>query len=337
MSSFPRQLLKTLKSVKLAVSLLSVIAVVMIAATLFRNQADAQRQIYRSWWFISLLGLFCLNLLLCTAGRWSFRARKLGTTVAHAGILVMVAGAVAGTIWGKRGYVQLSAGQSTRVCFDDKRRTVSLPFEIHLDDFKVERYSKPREALIVHLRKEQVARVFPIETGKAFEIKGTPHTATILRYEPDFIVLDKGRYGSRSKTPNNPAIQVRIANGSQSETQWVFQRFPGMHQDKESNVRLDYRRMSSAGRIKDFKSKLRLVQGGQEVASKTIEVNKPLKYEGYAIYQSSYDRIHEAWSGLEIAKDPGVLFVYLGFVLISCGVLYSSYVRPILTKRGAGR
>jgi hypothetical protein len=44
-----------------------------------------------------------------------------------------------GSILGERGYVQLSIGQTTKVCFDDEKRVISLPFEVRLDDFKVER------------------------------------------------------------------------------------------------------------------------------------------------------------------------------------------------------
>jgi len=331
--SSARRVLKALRSVKLAVSLLAVIAVVMIVATVIRNQSDARRYIYHSCWFISLLGFFCLNLLLCVAGGWSFKVKKLGTSVTHAGVLVMVVGVVMGAILGQRGYVQLGVGQATRVCYDDKKRAISLPFEVRLEDFRVERYSV--EALIVHLLKEQAVRALPIKVGKEFEIAGTPYGVTILRYEPDFVVLGKGEYGSRSKSPNNPAILVRVARGSQNQREWVFQKFPGMHQNRGSTVRLDYKRLP--GKIKDFKSKLRVIQGVKVMASKTIEVNKPLKYQGYAIYQSFYDPVHEAWSGLEIAKDPGVSLVYLGFGLISVGILFTFYIRPVMRRKGGVR
>jgi cytochrome c biogenesis factor len=332
-----RRILRTLSSVKLAISLLVLIAVVLIVATIIKNQTHAQRYIYHSWWFISILGLFCLNLVLCSAGRWSFKVRKLGTTVTHAGVLVMVAGAVVSTIWGKRGTVPLFIGETTGLCYDDERRPIRLPFEVRLDDFKVERYTRMQEALVVHLLKEQIGRAFPIAVGQEFGIEGTPCKVTILRYEPDFVVLSKGEYGSRSGSPDNPAIHVRVNDGSQENTQWVFLKFPGMHQDPEANVVLDYRELAVPGRIKDFKSRLRLTQDGEVVASKTIEVNRPLRYAGWTIYQSFYDRDHELWSGLEITNDPGVPFIYLGFILISLGVLFGFYVRPILTRKSGGR
>lgn len=83
-STLGRILLKALSSVKLAVSLLSLIALVLIVATLIRNQDHARRYIYHSWWFISLLGLLCLKLLVCVAGRRSLKLKKLGTRVTRA-------------------------------------------------------------------------------------------------------------------------------------------------------------------------------------------------------------------------------------------------------------
>jgi cytochrome c biogenesis protein ResB len=323
-----QRLVKALSSVKLAVSLLVLIAVVMIVATLLKNQAHARRYIYHSWWFVSLLGLFCLNLIFCTVGRWSLRLRRLGTTVTHVGVLVMVAGAVISSIWAQRGFLPLPIGQSSKVCYDDKNKPIQLPFEVHLDDFKVERHTSQQEALVVYLLKEETARAFPIRVGEEYEVGGSPYKVTILRYEPDFMVLGKGEYGSRSKSPKNPAIQVQVSGSSQERTEWVFLKFPGMHRDPDAEIVLEYN--SVRGKEKDFKSTLRLLQDGQVVASKTIEVNKPLKYAGWAIYQSSYDDKHESWSGLEIAKDPGVPLVYLGFLLITIGVLYSFYLRPFV-------
>lgn len=327
------RLFKSLSSVKLAISLLVLIAIVMIVATLLRNQAHARRYIYHSWWFVSLLGLFCLNLIFCTVKRWSIRLRRLGTTVTHLGVLVMVAGAVISSLWSERGSVRLWPGDSTSVCFDEKGEHLHLPFVVHLDDFEVERYTQQREALVVHLVKEKIARAFPLDVGKEFKIGNGPYKITILRYEPDFIVLGKGEYGSRSKSPNNPALLVQLTGGEEDRTQWVFLKYPGMLQDPEADVLLDYRQVDVSGRIKSFKSTLRLTQNGQTVASKIIEVNRPLKYAGWTVYQSFYDNIHESWSGLEIAKDPGIPFIYLGFLLISAGVLFGFYIRPLLTRK----
>jgi len=327
--SVVRKVLKALRSVKLAISLLAIIGVVLIVATLLKNQAQARRYIYHSWWFISLLGLFCLNLLLCTAGRWSFAVRRLGTSVTHAGVLVMVAGVLLGAVWGERGLMQLYIGEQGNTCYVTENEKMTLPFVVHLEDFKVERYGgrHVQQKLVVKLAGLGLVRSFPVEVGRTFRVAGTPYSVTTVRYEPDFVILDKGVYGSRSDLPRNPAIQVRVDTGPENRTEWVFAKFPGLRQDPDSEVRLFYQRIE---RIRAFKSKVQLLEGERVVASKTIEVNKPLKFKGYSIFQSGYDEQREMYSVLEIARDPGVPFVYAGFMIISAGVVFNFYFRPLL-------
>ena len=45
---------------------------------------------------------------------------------------------------------------------------------------------------------------------------------------------------------------------------------------------------------KDYLSNLTVIDGGQEVLTKTIEVNKPLVYKGVTFYQSSYNQVGAA-------------------------------------------
>lgn len=80
--------------------------------------------------------------------------------------------------------------------------------------------------------------------------------------------------------------------------------------------------------VKNFKSAITILEKGQAVLAKTIEVNHPLKYKGYAFYQASYDRDAFRWSGLDVAKDPGTPFVFGGFILLNTGVMLAFYFRP---------
>lgn len=249
----------------------------------------------------------------------------------HVGVVIMVVGVVVGAILGERGYMQLYIGHSGNTFYAGRKERIALPFVVHLEDFRVERYRGRlvQERLIVQVADRGLVSDFPVDVGRKFEVTGTPYSVTTLRYEPDFLVLGPGSYGSRSSEPNNPAIQVQVDGGSDSRTEWVFAKFPGMHRGPDSNVWLFYRRIGTIGRIKAFKSDVRLYEGGRVVASKTIEVNKPLKHRGYSIYQSDYDAEEELYSVLGITRDPGVSLVYAGFVLISAGLLFNFYLRPL--------
>ncbi len=85
--------------------------------------------------------------------------------------------------------------------------------------------------------------------------------------------------------------------------------------------------------IKDYKSILRVVENGKTMMTKTIEVNSPLKYKGFVFYQSSYDPEGERYTGLQVTKNPGLLVVYTGFILLCLGIVFIFYVKPFLRRK----
>lgn len=86
--------------------------------------------------------------------------------------------------------------------------------------------------------------------------------------------------------------------------------------------------------VKDFRSKVAVIEPpsrgkpAQEILKETIEVNRPLRYKGYSFYQASYDQDNFKWTGLDVVKDPGVPFVWCGFILLNLGVILRFYFRP---------
>ncbi|MCX8036961.1 MAG: cytochrome c biogenesis protein ResB [Candidatus Sumerlaeia bacterium] len=88
--------------------------------------------------------------------------------------------------------------------------------------------------------------------------------------------------------------------------------------------------------VDQYISRVRVVQNGREVTSHTIEMNDPLKFAGYTVYQSSYDtEAGEAsrYSVLSVKRDPGVALVYAGFVLLTAGLIIVFYINPWMQKR----
>ena len=56
----------------------------------------------------------------------------------------------------------------------------------------------------------------------------------------------------------------------------------------------------------------------------TVEVNKPMKADGWKVYQYSYDRSRGKWSEtsiFELVKDPWLPAVYCGIFLMLAGAL----------------
>ena len=61
-------------------------------------------------------------------------------------------------------------------------------------------------------------------------------------------------------------------------------------------------------------------EGGGEVSG-TVEVNKPLRYRGWKIYQHDYDAEEGRYSVLELVRDPWLWAVYAGIFMMLAGAI----------------
>jgi len=82
------------------------------------------------------------------------------------------------------------------------------------------------------------------------------------------------------------------------------------------------------GQIEDFKSDVLIIDEGEQVGGKVIEVNHPLYYGGYHFYQHAYDTENESYTILSVRSDSGLKAVYAGFVLLCVGVFWGFWVQP---------
>lgn len=81
---------------------------------------------------------------------------------------------------------------------------------------------------------------------------------------------------------------------------------------------------------KSYISDVTIIDGEIEW-EKTIEMNKPLRYKGYTLYQSSYleDINGNQYSILAVVKNSGRVFPYVSSIVICIGLLIHLFVRRI--------
>ncbi len=104
-----------LASLRLAVVLIVVLAVVLAAATFLESAQGreyAQWYVYRSPWFIGLLWLLGANILACTLNRYPWGNGRISFLITHAGLVVLLVGAVQTFTRGLEGTVALREGES---------------------------------------------------------------------------------------------------------------------------------------------------------------------------------------------------------------------------------
>lgn len=209
---------------------------------------------------------------------------------------------------------------------------MSLDFKIRLDDFFLEYYEEDNNIGWISVKTNKERDRFPLEHDRSFMIG--EYTLKLLRYIPDFYIdIETGEVGSRSEQAVNPAVKMEINRGPDVEERWVFEKFPGFntHESKDKGISLTLNTPASA--MKSYTSRVSILEGDEIVVKKAVRVNDPLKYKGYTIYQSSYDEKNLSWSGLQVVKDPGLPIVYIGFLLLMAGVLYTFYLKTIIKKR----
>ncbi|MDX6766712.1 MAG: hypothetical protein SFU85_07970 [Candidatus Methylacidiphilales bacterium] len=102
-----------LGSLKLAVFLLLTVALACAAATFAESKFNikvAKYYIYDNPWFSLWLALLVVNLACAALTRWPWQAKHTGFVVTHAGIILMLAGAVIGRHFGYEGTTTLKKG-----------------------------------------------------------------------------------------------------------------------------------------------------------------------------------------------------------------------------------
>ena len=90
-------LLRSLASLKLAIVLLLLFAAVLLAAIfvdMAKGRDYARWYVYDQSWFLALLGLLALNILAAAVVRFPWKKSQIGFVITHAGLLLLLFGAV---------------------------------------------------------------------------------------------------------------------------------------------------------------------------------------------------------------------------------------------------
>ncbi|MCP5003786.1 MAG: cytochrome c biogenesis protein ResB [Planctomycetes bacterium] len=213
--------------------------------------------------------------------------------------------------------------------YKDIRVTCNVPDDFTLTTNKM-RIVQNRDSAkaIVYIEGDKIIKTVNWEVGKKCEIGESSYQLRIAKFFPAYSV--KNKVVKKSDIVNNPALHVEIAGPRGKVDDWILGHTPAKWYP-DNNFALLYEKFGMD--IKDFKSKLRVVDNGKTVLSKTIEVNDPLKYNGYVFYQSSYDPEGGLYSGLQVTKNPGIVVVYSGFILLCVGVVFIFYVKPFLRRK----
>lgn len=405
-----RALIKFFSSVKLAIILLILIIVASILGTLIPQGRSAQEYfirygqlsgllqglqftgLYHSFWYIALLGLFALNIIVCTLERLSpkfkraFRPkvesepksimalkikeklkvsaalalardqarqairrhhyrlkedeaegkasiyaskRKLGwfgSDFVHLGLLVILAGGIASGLGGIRGNLTLIEGQALPVS--------GAGFSVRLDKFITELYPdgsvKDWKSILTIIELDKSI------LQKAIEVN---HPLSYRRY-----VFYQSGYGWDWE---NPSLEVWLKKKSDP----AYLKKIWLRVGEKSGLEGEDLKISVTRFFPDF-----VLDEKSQPATRSLEPNNPAAFiEGWAgsekIFSGwvfakfpDFTRIHSAketdlsfelkdikapqYSVIQMAKDPGVLLIWIGCSLLMAGLFLAFYWPP---------
>ncbi len=248
------------------------------------------------------------SVLYSEKGRWT----RIGVYIVHSSILLLLTGALIGSLFGFKANLQLDEGRTSDRAFLSKNRTaVPLGFSIRCNEFEVKFYDTgaPEEfrsnLTIIENGKEAFTR--DIRVNHPLRYKGINiFQSSYGTAQPDSVNLDVIRQADKSQTTHTLKIGeiIQLPDGQGSfELEGFLPHFDFQgHNLGEAFV----------GKItgKDGKS----LQIGLPMKFPTFD---RMRKGPFAFVVKEFEQ--KFYTGLQVTKDPGIWYVYSGFILMIIG------------------
>jgi cytochrome c biogenesis protein len=252
------------------------------------------------------------------SGRWT----RLGVYIVHLSVLLLLIGALVGSIFGFDAFVNIPEGETVNtVRLRNEDAVRQIPFSIRCDDFEVSFYEgggRPKEfrSTLTLLREGQVLEQKDIIVNDPLRFEGInifqssygqmPADLATLSQEGVPLVLTSRASGMEYRRAARPGEPLNLPEGGGTlELKEILDRFQFMGQQ-------------------DLGQTLLLTVTPPD--GEPEEVRLPVRFPRFdRMRQESRFVITVAdfpqrfYTGLQVTRDPGVPLVYLGFVLMILG------------------
>jgi hypothetical protein len=290
------------------------------------------------WWLLVILlatGIILFRRLI----------RVPSLLLMHLGCIVVLMGGMWGSAPGHilqrrwfgidkipRGHMYiLEKTQESNVLIEDVNESRTLPFSVRLQAFRIEYY--PGGTLILQDKAGRTWRL-AAEPNATLSLGKDLGRVTIGRVYENFKVdVQDGKVITFDEPEGyNPAVEVRVdkPDGTISKRR-IFEEFPAPSQPDDP---LDMRYVKM---VRDYVSEVEIVQDGAVAAEKSIEVNHPLHYGGYYLYQHSYGEAKTGvYTVLTVVSDSGLTAVYAGYAMLIIGLCWHFWRKTMWHPRPRG-
>jgi hypothetical protein len=283
----------------------------------------------------------CLLLKFVLQSRWSLQ--KSGIILTHLGVLVLLGGGLLTALSAKEGYMALTHGAVSPYIYDYNRRELVL--------YTADNHVRSRGFDNIRAGENLSFKNIPF----TLRVLDACKNCTIARrgestQGADLPLRGMARFMELTAKPPEKEPELNFsgltfaidhAGGDQDGLYIAFEAMPRPIEltVKDKTYRLIFgkqqRALPFAVRLENFtkdlypgtamargySSDITVIDGALEWPAR-IEMNTPLRYKGYTLYQSSFEETEDgAVSILTVTRNSGRLFPYLGTALLALGLL----------------
>lgn len=299
-------------------------------------------RITRSWPFAFGSVFFLVTLGFTTLKRLTpFKGRNIGFFLNHAGLWIVLAGGLLGAGDLKR--IRIDVTQQDYVWFgrDQFGRLANVPLAMQLQQFVREEF--PPKLVLLHLNSNEVLLEGPeslLEVGDRIEGRVGEWNVRVLNYYTDAYPMDS-RYEPVLLEGAAPAAHVQAWKAGSADTLsgWISTgsfAIPGRLLPLEGEIGLAL----SIPPAKRYASEVHVLTRSGRDERHWIEVNAPVRIDGWTLYQFSYDEDMGKWSTtsvIEAIRDPWLPVVYFGIFMMVAGAVYLLWVGNTTWRPHEGR
>ncbi|MCX6178042.1 MAG: cytochrome c biogenesis protein ResB [Chlorobiales bacterium] len=310
----------------LAVAILSLIGGVVPQQAVAKNSITGLlglNQIFSSWPFAVTVLLFLANLGISLSWKFiPFKLKNLQFILFHAGFWIALSCAIVGSFDLQRLVVPINVGKANNLGYTmESEAPQNLPFSIFLHDFSLEEY--PPQLLLYDpnndkLLMDKSQAIIQVRKGTTGTWKGID--VVVLDYIPFAVPGKNGVPEPADRATGIPFAKVRISSDLSTREAWISTGSPMIKPDAAQLGNLYL--IMVPGTPKSFRSAITIKDEHGHETMANLEVNHPVSFMGWKLYQMGYDEKAGRWSRMsliEVIHDPWLPAVYLGFFMIMAG------------------
>ena len=282
--------------------------------------------ITRTWYFALIFLMVLTNLWLAILKRALVFQKKNATFLLnHFGLWLKLFAGVLGQGDLVRLTMDLHKDKTEWRAKDVEGHIHELPIALELKNFNIDIY--PNKVYII----DREGTPLPANKPQSFMLEKDSSSMTILdwkitlhQYLSHAIPVNEKEFATNPMWGSTNAAKVTVQNIKTNETttEWLA---AGNFQFPPKTITLDSNHIivMAPAEAQKFESDVLVYQKNKEdIREEKIEVNHPIKVDGWKIYQVSYDERFGRWSELSVVElilDPWLPVVYIGIFILMAG------------------